>query len=106
MRGQVVMSERDLGARVFVLESKQEEYDRRQREQEERQRVHEDLIQEIARNTAVTNNTLEMLANQVLPNFAALEKQVIENSMITRAVAWFTAAVVTGGIAAAFALIS
>jgi hypothetical protein len=100
------MPEMDLGSRVFVLESKQEEYDRRQREQEERQRIQEDLIQKLANNTAVMNNTLTMLTDQVMPKVTAMEQQVIKNTLITQTVAWLAAAVVTGGIASAFALIS
>lgn len=99
------MSDKDLGTRVYLIESKQEEYDRRQREQEERQRVQEDLIQKMASNTAVMNNTLKMLTDQVMPKVTAMEEQVIRNTMITQVTAWFAAAVVTGGIAAVFALL-
>lgn len=99
------MSEKDLGTRVYLIESKQEEYDRRQRDQEDRQRIQEDLIQKMASNTAVMNNTLQMLTDQVMPKVTAMEQQVVRNTMITQVTAWFAAAVVTAGIASIFALL-
>ena len=99
------MSEKDLGTRVYLIESKQEEYDRRQRDQEDRQRIQEDLIQKMASNTAVMNNMLQMLTDQVMPKVTAMEQQVVRNTMITQVTAWFAAAVVTAGIASIFALL-
>lgn len=100
-----MMPDRDLGSRVYVLESKQEEFDRRQREQEERQRIQEDLINKLANNTAVMNSTLEMLTNKVLPKVDEIEQKVVTNTMITKAAMWMCGALITAGLAAVVAFI-
>lgn len=100
-----MMPDRDLGSRVYVLESKQEEFDRRQREQEERQRIQEDLINKLANNTAVMNSTLEMLTNKVLPKVDEIEQKVVTNTMITKAAMWVFGALTTAGLAAVVAFI-
>ena len=102
----MIMNDKNLDSRVYVLESKQEEYDRRQREQETRQHAQELLMQEISNNTAVMNNTLKMLTDQVLPKVTQMEEQVIKNTFITQVAAWVAGALMTGAIAAFFAIFS
>lgn len=98
-------AEDNLGTRVYVLESKHEELDRRQREYEEQQKAHAELLSTIATNTAVMNSTLKMLTDKVLPKVESMEKQVVQNTMITKAAMWLTAAVVTAVIAAIVTMI-
>ena len=81
-------AEDNLGSRVYVLESKHEELDRRQREHEEQQKAHAELLNTIATNTAVMNSTLQMLTDKVLPKVESMEKQVVQNTMITKAAMW------------------
>jgi hypothetical protein len=97
--------EKDLGSRVYVLESKQEEYDRRQGEQESRARKQEDLISKIASNTAVMNNTLTMLIDQVLPKVNAMDKKVDANTLVTKGALWLAGTVITVAITAIVAMI-
>lgn len=96
--------QRDLGSRVYVLESKQEEFDRRQREQEERQRVQEELINRLANNTAVMNSTLQMLTDKVLPKVEEMDRKVELNTMITKAAMWISGSIITAGVAAIVAM--
>ena len=98
-------AEDNLGSRVYVLESKHEELDRRQREHEEQQKAHAELLNTIATNTAVMNSTLQMLTDKVLPKVESMEKQVVQNTMVTKAAMWLTAAVVTAVIAAIVTMI-
>lgn len=100
-----MMPDRDLGSRVYVLESKQEEFDRRQREQEDRQRIQEDLINKIANNTAVMNSTLEMLTDKIIPEMEEMKQKVSVNTMITKASMWICGALITAGLAAVVAFI-
>ena len=100
-----MVAERDLGSRVYVLESKQDEFDRRQREQEDRQRVQEDLINKIANNTAVMNSTLEMLTNKVLPKVEEMERRVVANTLVTKSALWLVGVIITAGLTAIVAMI-
>lgn len=98
-------AEKELGARVYVLESKQEEFDRRQRDQEDRQQVQIDLINSLASNTAIMNHTLSMLTDKIIPKVEDMEKKVEANTMVTKAAVWVTGAVITASFAAFVALI-
>ena len=98
-------TDKDLGSRVYVLESKQDEYDRRQQEQEDRTQKQEDLTNEIASNTAVMNNTLTMLIEQILPKFNAMEKKVDANTTITKGALWLAGIVITAGVTVIVAMI-
>lgn len=95
----------DIENRVYVLETKQQEYDRRQREHSEQITRTVDLMNTLANNTAVMNNTLEMLVKQIIPKVEAMEKKVDANTMITKAAIWITGVIVTAGVAAIVTMI-
>lgn len=95
----------DIENRVYVLETKQEEYERRQREHSEQINRTVDLMNTLANNTAVMNHTLEMLVKQVIPKVEAMEKKVDANTMITKAAMWLTGIVITAGVSAIVALV-
>lgn len=105
MRGLQMSDEKDLGNRVCVLESKQDEYARRQSEQENRTKKQETLTNQIAESCAVMQNTLTMLMEQVLPKVRKMECEVMKNTTFTKAALWVTGAVIAAGISAIVAMI-